>query len=245
MKNRIAVLTMILIFTAMFSLVGATDKPEHSEKITHESGGKSMKGTSEKPIVILGASYAAGLKIDNLEGRPVINKGIGGNQSFEMLARFDKDVTSLNPEVVILWGFINDIFRSDREKMDDTLAKIKECYSDMTALAEKNGIQPVLATEVTMSLRPGLKEAVGNFIGKVTGKVSYQEYISTRVIEINRWLKKYAAERELVVLDIQSLLTDGKTLRKKIYAQEDGSHISVEGYQVISDYLQIKFRDLN
>ena len=43
---------------------------------------------------------------------PVINRGVAGQQSFELLARFDNDVVPERPRAVILWGFINDIFRA-------------------------------------------------------------------------------------------------------------------------------------
>ena len=41
----------------------------------------------------------------------MINRGVNGEQSFEMLKRFDSDVVATKPRAVILWGFINDVFR--------------------------------------------------------------------------------------------------------------------------------------
>ncbi|MCP9462685.1 MAG: hypothetical protein NNA24_11645, partial [Nitrospira sp.] len=65
----------------------------------------------KKTLVIIGASYAKGLGQHELAGYQVINKGINGEQSFEMLARFETDVVGLKPNAVLIWGFINDIFR--------------------------------------------------------------------------------------------------------------------------------------
>lgn len=195
----------------------------------------------EKPIVILGASYAAGLEIENLAGYSVINKGVAGEQSFEMLSRFDKDVVSLNPEKVILWGFINDIFRADRSQINTRLPMIKDNYEQMVALAQKNGITPVLATEITMGFKHGFKETIMNFLGKIRGKASYQDYINGHVMEINTWIKDYAVKNNLMLLDIQSLLVDSDTLRKKEYSQEDGSHVSPEGYALIANYIVEQF----
>jgi lysophospholipase L1-like esterase len=195
---------------------------------------------SHRPIVLLGASYAAGLKIETLAGTPLINQGVGGQQSFEMLARFDDDVVSLEPATVILWGFINDIFRAERSTIETTLEKTRASYLEMISRARAHGIEPVLATEITMSPRPGLKESAMTFIGKIAGKESYQDYINSHVIATNQWLKETAAEHGLLVLDLQPLLSDGGIMRKRKYAQDDGSHLSDEAYRIIAEYMEAK-----
>ncbi len=82
----------------------------------------------DRPVVILGASYAASWPIETIAGRRVVNKGIDGNQSFEMAARFGDDVLKENPAQVLLWGFINDIFRSDQDKLEDAKQRVLDGY---------------------------------------------------------------------------------------------------------------------
>jgi len=221
---------------AALAIAGPTTEEEKGNE-------ESAMNQPSRPIVLLGASYAAGLKTETLAGAPLINKGIGGQQSFEMLARFDDDVVSLEPSTVILWGFINDIFRSERSGIETTIRQTKDNFLEMIARARLHNIQPVLATEVTMSQRPGLKASLLAFLGGIVGKPSYQDYINSHVITVNEWLKEIAADRDLVLLDLQSLLADGTIMRKKQYAQDDGSHLTEAAYRVIAEHMEAELKE--
>ena len=74
-----------------------------------EAGGLADKRETDKmeagmrTIVVIGASYAGGWKPDRaIAGSRMVNKGVDGQQSFEMLARFETDVLALKPDGVIL-----------------------------------------------------------------------------------------------------------------------------------------------
>ena len=244
--KRYLCMAAILLFCLGFS---DTNAAQETEDGTPGQGGGTMAADGEKlsgadggrPVVLLGASYAEGLKLAQLAGRVLINKGVGGEESGDMLKRFQTDVVAVNPEMVILWGFINDIFRSERAKMADTITKIKENYVAMVERARESGIVPVLATEITMSRRPGVKERVMGWVGRVMGKTSYQDFINSHVIEVNLWMKNYAVQNDLKLLDFQALLADGGVMRVMAYAQEDGSHVSERGYALIAEYLEEQF----
>lgn len=248
-KSRIVVLVLAAVFFCCTGFVQAyadsAGKSTEGVMASAKIADKTHSDVTKDTIVIIGASYAAGLGMDTLAGRRIINKGVGGEQSFETLARFDREVIADKPDAVILWGFINDIFRSERDKVDAAVERIKSSYTAMVEKARQNGIKPILATEVTMSRRPGIKAWVMRVIGAVTGKTSYQEYINGHVMDVNQWLKAFAKENDVPVLDLQVLLAEGDIMRKTKYAQEDASHISDEGYQVIAEYIRSNLPALN
>jgi len=100
-----------------------------SEKNMQPVGKKTRNSNSDnKTLVVIGASYTRGWNISEIAGLKVVNKGVNGNQSSEMLARFQADVIAVKPRAVIIWGFINDIFGSKRDEVNDTLEKVKEHY---------------------------------------------------------------------------------------------------------------------
>ncbi|HLF15501.1 MAG TPA: GDSL-type esterase/lipase family protein [Bacteroidota bacterium] len=200
---------------------------------------KSIAGGMERTrkdrvIVVLGASYAKGLTEIPMEGITVINKGVGGEQSSEMLARFKRDVVTERPEAVVIWGFINDIFRSDRDKVSATLERTRSNITGMVDMARANGIKPILATEVTIREKSGLKEMVATWIGRAMGKEGYQDYINRHVLSTNEWIRAYARKQAIPLLDFQPLLADTLGKRGKVYATDDGSHISPAGYSRLS-----------
>lgn len=189
-------------------------------------------------IVILGASYAAGWKLSQLGELTVVNKGVGGQESHEMLARFEKDVLALHPDYVIIWGFINDIFRADPNRLSERLEKTREDLRAMVEMAQSHGIKPILATEVTTQNPRGFLNAVRGFIGRLRGKPSYAQFVSREVMRVNNWLRGYAKEHSIPVLDIERLFAGEDGLRKQAYVTDDGSHITPLAYEVLTKHVR-------
>ena len=189
------------------------------------------------PLVIHGASYAGGWPLKQVGSVPVINTGVAGQQSFEMLERFERDVVAKRPRAVIVWGFINDVFRSAPDKMDAALARVRDGYTRMVAIARANGIEPILATEVTVRPVDSWSEMVMGPIGRLLGKESNAERINKHVLATNRWLMDYARQERLLLIDLQGTLSEASGLRRKEFALEDGSHIPPAGYEAITAYV--------
>lgn len=190
----------------------------------------------EKSLVVIGASYARGWTDGSWGKFAIVNKGVDGEQSSEMLARFRRDVLDERPDVVIIWGFINDIFRSNREGIDPTLEGTRGNITKMVDLARANGIKPVIATEVTIRGRSGVKETIASWIGRIKGGESYQDFVNRHVLRTNQWIREYSIEQGIQLLDFQPLLADGEGRRKREYAREDGSHLSALAYKRLSQY---------
>jgi lysophospholipase L1-like esterase len=190
----------------------------------------------DSPIVLIGASYAKGLSLDEIDDMRFINKGVSGEQSFEMLSRFDEDVILMKPKAVIIWGFINDIFRSDRQNIDASLERVKTSFEQMVKLSKDNEIIPILATEVTVRPKDSWKESLAGWIGGLLGKESYQDYVNQHVMDVNKWLRNYADQHDLLLLDLHAVISEGNGRRQKEYATKDGSHISQKGYEKLTEY---------
>jgi uncharacterized SAM-binding protein YcdF (DUF218 family)/lysophospholipase L1-like esterase len=202
----------------------ATSTPGSHMRITNPSG----------PIVLLGASYADGWDIDRIDDATVINKGVAGQTSVQMLDRFERDVSTAQPRAVIIWGFINDIFGAD-----DTAAareRARASYLRMIELARERGIEPIVATEITARPPASWTNALASIIGAIRGKESYQARINRDVMETNRWLVDLARREGLLLLDFQSTLAEGGGMRRAEFTQADGSHITPAGYEALTVY---------
>jgi uncharacterized SAM-binding protein YcdF (DUF218 family)/lysophospholipase L1-like esterase len=186
-------------------------------------------------VVILGASYAAAWT-PPIPGVEVVNKGVTGQQAFELRERFDRDVVAEKPRAVIIWGFINDVFRADRAKVGDSLQRARASIEAMVAAARANGIEPILATEVTMGPRLEWSEWFAGWVGWAMGKTSYQDYVNGHVLATNQWLRDYAAREKLLLLDLQPVVSDTSNVRRKEYSKVDGSHITPAGYEALNRY---------
>lgn len=209
--------------------------PGGEQPVSPAGGELDETRTGDTMIVILGASYAKGWEPRGIEGVHFVNKGMGGQQSFEMLDRFGEDVVPLEPRAVILWGYINDIFRSGSEQWPEAKARARESFLEMIRLARENRIEPILATEVTIRPKAGFMETVAGWIGSMLGKKGYQDRINAEVRELNDWLRGEAEERGLLLLDFEKALAGKDGRRKKGFARKDGSHIPPEGYAALTE----------
>lgn len=198
--------------------------------------GEQVMSNPSAPIVLLGASYAGGWRLPQIAGRSVINKGVQGQESWELLNRFDQDVVAVRPSAVILWGYINDVFRSPREKVDDATARARQSFEQMIAKARASGIEPIVATEVTIRSKDEWGEWAASWIGWAMGKQSYHAYINGHVLALNDWLRGLAKREGLLLLDLQPVVSDGTNERRKGMAKEDGSHITPPGYDALTAY---------
>jgi lysophospholipase L1-like esterase len=81
-------------------------------------------------------------------------------------------------------------------------------------------------------------------VGTILKKTSYQEYVNGHVLEVNRWIREYATQQRIPLLDFQPLIADKKGFRKKEFATEDGTHISAAAYEKLTDHAVTVFRTL-
>jgi uncharacterized SAM-binding protein YcdF (DUF218 family)/lysophospholipase L1-like esterase len=194
----------------------------------------TTSAVKQAPLVIFGASYAGGWTPRSPAGLPVTNLGVAGQESFQMLERFERDVVPTGARAVVIWGFINDIIRG--KDMDQTLARIRSSYVEMVALARSHRIEPILATEVTIRPSDSWSETVAALVGWVLGKESYQDRINRHVMATNAWLKDLAKQENLLLLDLHGAVADANGRRRAEFIDKDGSHITPAGYAALTAY---------
>lgn len=192
-------------------------------------------------VVVLGASYAKDWPVSRVGSFRVINRGIDGNQSFEMAERFIADVIDQDTDAVIIWGFINDFFRSPPDRANETGQRILDSYTQMIGLAKEHDVIPLIATEVSIREPGGFMNWIAGVVGRLRGKISYQETINRNVVEMNVAIQKLAAKHGIQVYDFHKLLSDEDGLRRQEFATEDGSHISAPAYAELTNYVSEKF----
>lgn len=138
-------------------------------------------------------------------GQQIVNRGVCGDTTGGMAARFTSDVLRIKPKSVILLGGANDIFSYIQ------LAIMRENMADMVQLAEQQGILPILGLPTPC-----------DFDEK--GQLS----------QFRQWLAEFASTKSLPVIDFYTPLlscngkfADGLAI--------DGIHPSLQGYERMAD----------
>jgi lysophospholipase L1-like esterase len=204
-----------------------------------ESAGAAVSESTASPrsLVILGASYAMGWGTPALPGFDrVINRGVGGEETGDMLKRFAADVVAAKPDAVLIWGHVNNISRSSPDKLPAAKNAARSHYAAMLQQARAAGIEVIFATEVPWTEPDGFLDIIRGWIGSLRGKQSYAARVSAHVHELNDFLRELAAREGCRLLDFAGVFANENGTRKNEFAAEDGSHISEAGYQALTAY---------
>lgn len=191
----------------------------------------------EQTIVILGASYAQSWGSPALPGfARVVNRGVGGEETGDMLGRFQSDVVAQRPAAVLIWGHVNNITRTPPARLAAVKAATRGHYEEMLRQARAAGIEVIFATEIPWTEPSGPVDRLRGFVGRLRGRESYAVRVSREVGELNDFLRELAAREGLLLLDFERSFARDDGTRRTEFAAGDGSHISAAGYGALTEY---------
>jgi len=155
-------------------------------------------------------------------GKPYIGRGISGQTTPQMLLRFRADVIALQPKVVVILAGTNDLAGNTGPI---ALQETEGNLASMAELARANGIRAVLSSVLPVSNYG--QDRDGNPLDVRIKRPP------EKILELNAWIKKYAAEKGYVYLDYFPATVDDQGLLKKELS-EDGLHPNSAGYAVMA-----------
>lgn len=149
-----------------------------------------------------------------LFGPAIVNRGISGQTTPQMLLRFKADVLALKPAAVHILAGVNDIAGNTGPT---TLEDIQNNIASMVELAKAHGVTVILATPLpaaSFSWAPQIRP----------GPV---------VAQYADWIRRYAAEQDLVLADYHPLLATPDGAMKPDLGP-DGVHPNKAGYALMA-----------
>ena len=120
----------------------------------------------------------------------VINAGINGDDTNGMLWRFRQTVAIEKPEIVVIWGGINDLGAA--KEPEQVMENITKLYD----LCRETGATPVACTLTPTRLT------------------------STKIRRLNELIRAYASEKDLVLVDLFSGLVDVEGNLRQEYSDD-------------------------
>lgn len=209
-------MTACFLFPFLLSLSAVAQDWPNLSRFREENALLGKPSAQEKRIVFMGNSITEGwLKADSAFFREngLINRGIGGQTTPQMLLRFRQDVIDLEPTAVFLLAGINDIAGNTGPS---TLKMITDNITSMAMLAKSAGIQPVICSVLPAN------------------RIAWRDNMdpSDEVLRLNKWIKAFAKAQGFLYVDYYSSLADEKNGLPEKYS-EDGVHPTREGYKVM------------
>ncbi len=193
---------------------------ENLKKYNIENDFFTQTPNRKKPIVLMGDSITEFWKANNesfFSSNNLINKGISGQTTSQMLVRFCQDVIGLMPFKVVILAGINDIAENTGPI---TLEAIFENIVSMVELAKTNKIKVVLCAVILSNAfywNPKLQPA-------------------DKVIALNKMINAYATINKIPYVDYYTAMVDNNKGLNKKYG-DDGVHPNRNGYKLMESLL--------
>lgn len=207
------VLLLALLVTCIFILL----KPVKTKVVTKEKEVVVM----DDNYLFLGDSITEQYDLDEyFKDLPVVNSGISGNQTSNILEDLKDRVYQYNPSKVFLLIGTNDIqAKVDEDEIIDNIEEILKEIHENRPYAELylEAIYPVDES------RSGA-----------------QDRTNEEIKSINDTLEQYCKKNDITFIDTYELLLDPESDEDEIFEDytKDGLHITDEGYEVITNELE-------
>lgn len=140
----------------------------------------------------------------------VLNRGVNGERSDQILRRFDRDVRAVRPDYVILLAGVNDIYQGFPTDL------VRENLTAMADRAAEAGIAAVLATILPYNTASAAESRI--------------------LRQMNRWIEGMARHRGLVFCDTHRAVADPQSY-DRLATSPDGLHPDVAGYRRMGEAL--------
>ena len=135
-----------------------------------------------------------------------VNFGVNGDSTKGMLRRLDSQVASLDPEYVIIWGGINDLYGG--LPPEDIMRNLKALYAKTSEI----GAEPVACT--------------------LTSVVDFDAAIPS-IKHLNESIREHCSENSILFADLFAATSDGEGKLEGQYSS-DGVHLTAAGNERVA-----------
>lgn len=179
-------------------------------------------GIRDPELVMIGDSITEiwQLAMPDMFGDKIVNRGIAGQTSPQILLRFMADVVDLRPRRVHILCGTNDIAGNTGPNLPEDYQRNIRAMVD---LALQSGIEPLLAS---------IPPAAAIFWQPEARPLEW-------IPHLNDWLRGFCEARSLRYVDYHAALTDGTGALQDAYSA-DGVHATRAAYRVMADILAAK-----
>lgn len=150
-----------------------------------------------------------------MQARPdwrVLNRGVNGERSDQIAARFDRDVLAERPDAVVIIAGVNDVYQGRPAAQ----------------------VTPVLQGLYERASRAAIPVVAGSIVPYNTATAA----ANAAMREINRWIQDEAARRPNLQFVDTRAATASATDPDKLAGSPDGLHPDLDGYRRMAEALE-------
>lgn len=207
---------LLIILTSLLFVISLVSV---SLNIYQQKEIKSIERQDEN-IVFFGDSITEGYNVKEFyDDLNVVNSGISGNQTIDLLTQIDTRLYDYNPSKVIILIGINDINRGKSD--NEILNNIKDIIKGIKKTRKNADIY-------IQSIYP-----INRNKNELAGMLYNEDVNNKRVKELNKKIKKLCKINDIPYINVYDALSDSEGNLKDIYTK-DGVHLTDLGYYKVT-----------
>ena len=223
-KLFVVLIIIIIIFIVNLFLLGFYLKNQNDNKKQKKDIKDlyNIKIEKDDDILFLGDSITDYYDLNKYYGIPIVNSGVSGWTTDDILEHLDEKVYKYNPKKLFLLIGTNDIQKG--KNIDYIIDNIKKIVSKIKYKKKKTQIY----IESIYPINNTNNEKINNSVVGIRN--------NDFIIKLNKKLSDYCKNNEIVYINMYDKLIDENGNLKLKYTKE-GLHISDDGYKLITHEL--------
>ena len=211
-------LVSVLVIITLLSVVSSIINKNKLDNIKEQ----------DENIVFYGDSITEGYNVKEFYDEfRVVNSGISGNITEDLINRIDRDLYNYNPSTVIIQIGTNDIRASIKD--EDIIKNLKNIIKGI----RKNRKNASILIESIYPINREMDEEYWKDVNP--------DYNNKHITKLNKEIKELCKKEHIKYIDIYSKLLDDNKNLKEVYSK-DGLHLTDLGYykvtKLIKEYLK-------
>lgn len=214
-RKTALILIIVLLAAAAVAgvyLPGAKEQPQQTDHWRYKSRHSLFKvlPNPDEPVVFAGASIVEYCEWSELYGQLILNRGIAGDTTADLLFRIDS-IAALKPRLLVIMVGLNDLMCARPTQL------ILQGYQHIMEMVREESPSTRLAF---FSLLP------------IRGNAGCRKKTNQRILQLNKELAQLCRKNDSLFLDIHQHFTDPSgQLREEL--THDGVHLNGEGYRLL------------
>ncbi len=155
----------------------------------------------------------------------IVGAGIGGNKIYDLYLRMDKDVLEENPDLVVIWVGVNDVWHKADFGTGTDYDKFGKFYDAVVKKIMAKGAKVVVVTPAAIGER-------NDFSNSQDGDLNMY----------SNWIRKYAADNQLGLVDLRKSfheysVANNPTNDEKGILTTDRVHLNAKGNAFVAEQM--------
>jgi isoamyl acetate esterase len=213
----------ILIALSAFFTLTSSSPVQKKQRIVFFGDSITEAGVKSSGFITLVGNMLKQKSLDN--NYELIGAGIGGNKIYDLYLRMDDDVLAKNPDVVVIWVGVNDVWHKKSFGTGTDADKFEKFYNAIIKKLQAKNIKVLICTPAAIGEKTDFSNELDGDLNKYASIIrNIAKYNNCQLIDLRKLLLDYD-------------LANNKDNKDRGILTVDGVHLNDAGNAAVADMM--------